>query len=360
MSTSNRKAFPRGSAGVVCLLLCLCLTLGTRAAEDPLWTAYTEGTAARAQELTACADHLAALRATAAKKGPAANWAIDPDVRFLLQHRTPAALTIGRELAKDQPDPYLAALVWTAARLGHRELMGELPGTLARARTDAGRLCILDALACLDTPQALKSLDEFLAAATAKTPEALICAACEGLGHTGQPAQLPRLLAAEKLVHSPLGLIQVAAARLQCGDPTAQKQLLAALGDAKSEPEVRAFVLGFLVDHPIEQISPMLADLAVDAKDPQRARLALRALTAATGYDRPCDPAPMEPLDPQEADKAGTAEQAQAPETLRLESFPDMTREDRTKLVKEILDWWHEHPPAVREAAARRTELLPN
>ncbi len=149
-----------------------------------------------------------------------------------------------------------------------------------------------------------------------------------------------------------------------CGDPTAQEQLLAVLTDPKAEPELRTFVLSFLVEHPIEPTSPKLADLAIEAKEPQMARLALRALTAATGYDRPCDPAPIEVVEPTETQQTqqtrGEGAGEAAPETPRLEDFADLSQEDRTKLVKDILDWWHEHPPAVREAAARRVEQLPN
>ncbi len=205
MSILNRQTRVRARAGEFCLFLALCLAVGAQAAEDPLWTAYTAGPPARVKALSDCADHLEKLRATAAEKGPGANWALDADVRFLLAHRTPASLAIGRELTKDQPDPYLAALVWTAGRLGHRELLGELPGTLARANSDAGRLCIINVLARLDTPQALKSMEDFLAAATPKTPEPLICALCEGIARTGKTIELTRLLAAAEAGALPAG-----------------------------------------------------------------------------------------------------------------------------------------------------------
>ncbi len=125
----------------------------------------------------------------------------------------------------------------------------------------------------MGTPAALKSLKDFLAAATPKTPEPLVCAACEGIGERSKTTELPALLAAQKLVHSPLGFMRLAAARLQCGDPTAQEEMLAVLTDKAAKPELRTFVLGFLADHPIESTSPMLADLAVDAQDPAMARL---------------------------------------------------------------------------------------
>ncbi len=36
-----------------------------------------------------------------------------------------------------------------------------------------------------------------------------------------------------------------------------------------------------------------------------------------------------------------------------------MSQDDRKKTVTKILDWWREHPAAVREAAARQLEQLP-
>ncbi len=39
--------------------------------------------------------------------------------------------------------------------------------------------------------------------------------------------------------------------------------------------------------------------------------------------------------------------------------FGKMSEKDRKEAVTKILDWWHEHPAAVREAAARKVEQLP-
>jgi hypothetical protein len=339
------------------LLMCLSPVLAAPADEDPLWLAYTMGTPEHARELNECVNHLEQVSMTAAKKGPDADWALDPDVQFLLVHRTPAALAIGKALDKGQPDPYLAALVWTAARMGHRELMGKLPGTLARAQSDAGRLAIIRVLACLGTPQAVKSLETYLAGTTEKSPEPLICAACEGLGRTGQPQRLPQIQKAQRLVHSPLGLLRTAAARQECGDTTAQKELLAALSDEKAPPGAAAFVLGFLVDHPVEASSPELADLAVRQQDPELAALALRALTAATGFDRRIEPALTWP--PGQEEVKEKADPKNDTGDLRLEDFSQMTQQQRKELTDKILDWWRRHPAALRKAVIRETAPLP-
>lgn len=361
MSSSDTHWDPPGLALVACLFLGLGLGLSARAAEDPLWTAYADGPPARVKLLNECTQHLQNLSATAAKKGPAANWALDPDVRFLLTHRIPAELTIGRELEKHQADPYLAALVWTAARLGHRELLGKLPGALARAQTDAGRLSIIQTLGDVETPAALKSLKAFLAAATPKTPEALVVAACQAIGKKDSAGELPALIAAQKLVHSRLGLMQVAGARLRCGDPTAQPELLAVLTDGKATPELRMYVLGFLANHPIENAAPTLADLAVKAQEPAMAQRAVRALTAATGFDQPYGTGPVKLITPAElkAQAGNGTGQKPEPDVPHLEWFGKMSEKDRKEAVTKILDWWHEHPAAVREAAARKVEQLP-
>jgi hypothetical protein len=269
------------------------------------------------------------------------DWSADENVRWLLANRMPAVLCIGRELDVNQPDPYLAALVWTSARLGHRDLQVKLPDTLAKADTDEARLIIIQVLADLRTPQAIQALEKYLKTVTEKTPERLICAACEGLGHTRDSTHLPLILKSEQFVRSPAGRVHMAAARQECGDPTASDQVLDVLRDEKSAPELRAFVLVFLADHPMASASPVVADAAVNAQDEELAQLALDVLLKLTGYDlRLTEP-------PAAADAAPPATQAKAPAGPKLEDFAKLSKEDRKKVTTEVLDWWHAHPEGV-------------
>ena len=295
--------------------------------------------------LTECSKRLEKLQATAAKKGPAADWSSDENVVWLLSNRTPAVMCIARELDTDQPDPYLAALVWVSARLGHRDVLVKLPATLAQADTDEARLSIIKALADMGSPPAVQALEKFLQRATAKTPDDLICTACEGLGRTRDAAKLTQLLMAGRLVRSPLALLRVMAARQQCGDQAAGVQLLAVLRDEKSAAGLRDFVLKFLVEQPMEGTSQLLADVAVSSQDAGTAQLALDALVRATGYD------------PNVPEAAG-AEQ-DAPAGARLAEFAKLSKDERKKATTAILDWWREHPPAVRQQDAGTADPPP-
>ena len=64
------------------------------------------------------------------------------------------------------------------------------------------------------------------------------------------------------------------------------------------------------------------------------------------------------------ADKAAVAEKApdaqvKAPEGPKLEDFAELSQEDRKKVTTKILDWWHEHPPEVRQQGVPKTPPPP-
>ena len=269
MPHCDRTALRHAWLVVACLILQTLATPAALAAEDPLWLSFEAGSDQRAALLKECGQRLDQLKATATKSGPlgpGADWSADEDVRWLLTNRTPAVLCIGRELDVNQPDPYLAALVWTSARLGHRDLLVKLPGALAKADTDRR-----DRSSSMCWPTFARrqpsDLEKFLNEATGKTPEALVCAACEGLGHTRDSARLPLIVKSGRFVQTPSGRVHLAAARQECGDATAGDELVAALRDEKTAPEVRVFVLVFLADHPMESASPAVADVAVSVQD---------------------------------------------------------------------------------------------
>ena len=367
MPHCDRTALRHAWLVVACLILQTLATPAALAAEDTLWLSYAAGSDQRAALLKECGQRLDQLKATATKSGPlgpGADWSADEDVRWLLTNRTPAVLCIGRELDVDQPDPYLAALVWTSARLGHRDLLVKLPGTLAKADTDETRQVIIQVLADLRSPPAVQSLEKFLNEATEKTPEALVCAACEGLGHTRDSAHLPLIVKSGRWVQTPSGRVHLAAARQECGDATAGDELVDALRDEKTAPEVRVFVLVFLADHPMESASPAVADVAVSVQDEALAQLALDVLMKLTGYDLSVTDQPAADAAPAAAEKTAVAEkatdaQAKAPEGPKPEDFAKLSKEDRKKVTTKILDWWHEHPPEVRQQGVPKTPPPP-
>lgn len=358
MPHCDRTALRHTWLVVACLILQALATPAVLSAEDPLWLSFAAGSDQHAAQLKECAQRLDQLKATATKKGPGADWSADDNVRWLLANRMPAVLSIGRELDADQPDPYLAALVWTSARLGHRDLLAKLPGTLAKADTDETRQVIIQVLADLRSPQAVQSLEKFLNAATEKTPEALVCAACEGLGHTRDSAHLPLIVKSARFVQTPSGRVHMAAARQECGDATAGDELVDALRDEKSAPDLRVFVLVFLADHPMESASPAVADVAVGVQDEALAQLALDVLMKLTGYDLCVTDQPAADAGPAATEKTADA-QEKAPEGPKLEDFAKLSKEDRKKVTTKILDWWHEHPPDVRQQGAAKTPPPP-
>jgi len=337
----------------VCLILQALAVSSAFAAEDPLLLSYSASSEQHVALLKECAQRLDLVKATATKSGPGVDWSADENVRWLLANRMPAFLRIERELDADQPGPYLAALVWISARLGQSELVAKLPGTLAKADTDEARLVIIQVLADVRSPAAIQSLEKFLKGATAKTPEALVVAACEGLGHTRDAAHLALIVRSAQFVHSPAGRVHMAAARQECGDPIAADQLLDVLRDGNSAPELRAFVLVFLADHPLPSASPVVADAAVNEQDESLAQLGLDVLMKLTGYDMTLTEPPAKAAAPSPGADAKT------PAGPKLEDFAKLSKEDRTKLTTEVLDWWHAHPQGVVKPGAAKTPPPP-
>ncbi|NLW50483.1 MAG: hypothetical protein GXY85_06520 [Candidatus Brocadiaceae bacterium] len=313
------------SAAMVALLACLVPVRAGEAPEpDILWSSYARGTAPRRALLEESVRRVGRIR-TDAESGAA--WQTGEDVRWLLGHRLVAVLVVEQELEKGPSGTYAGALATLALRLGHRRLLQRLPGLLKAARTDADRLQALRVLSDLRTPEAIRALQGYLQAEHAAPVEALICEAARGLGLGRDPAHLPVLEAAGRLVTSPAGRTQLAMARYRCGDPAACAELVAATGDESLDMDLRAAVPGVLAERPSPQVLTDLAAMAVSDR-PQIADAAFQALLEALVPSDAQAPASQDPPEPAEAGEDVPGGDG---------PWHEVTAEEKARIVGELL-----------------------
>jgi hypothetical protein len=321
---------------------CLGLrALTAQEAEDPLWYVYSSGSPEKRALTAECQKRLAALRGDAEARNGAVAWTTDPNVRWLLEHRTPTALVIERHMAGDVSGPYLVVLTGLAERLGHIQVTRKLPSLLAKARSEADCLVVLRALSNVRTPEAVQALSAFLQGAKPKTPEALVCEAARGLGETRDEQHLAALRACDALVSSPLGKACLATALLRCGDQTALPRLLAPLREPDPDAAVCTYVLGVLAEYRGTEVVGELARFAVESVDPDLAEAGFHALQRATGAMDPMASASREPEEgPGQQDGPPAPEEGGQEDADELPDWGAASRTERQAAADMLLQQW--------------------
>jgi len=314
--------------------------------EDRLWRAYTEGPPEKRAVLSECVTRMESIRHKALLAVQPLDWSSDPDVQWLISHRTPARLVVQKELQRQPGGFYLDAVLVLTPALDNGQLQKCLPALLWAAKDDRSRLQLLTTMAEVRGADSLAALKQFLAKANKKTPEELICAAARGLGLTHKTEYLPVLTRVLALVQSDVARLRIDAARYQCGEQEIALGILQLLEKKNPDPALRLAALNFFLENPLPDAVPVLGDVAVESAEPQEAELALRALLNCTGFGPPPAPELGQPTAEPTGEEAVPAEESEFDQLLRLSEhgFSELTNEDRRKLVNGVLNWWAEHP----------------
>jgi len=342
---------------VLSLALCACgvASLGAAPRGDVLRRVYTEGPPEKRALLTECRHRLERIRARAGGAQTAPDWGTDPDVRWLLANRAAATLAVEPELQGQPEGRYLEALLYLTRALGSRRLVRCLPGLLERSLTSEARLLVLRTMATVGDSRCMEALEAYLETAEWNTPDALLCAAAEGLSLTRDERYLPLLERVAAKVVSPESSLRLAGARFRCGDELMGEVILSALQDEETAPALRLWAIGFAAENRMQDAVPVLAQIAVESSSEELAEAALRALIEASGY---ATPPPAEKLVLEEEPAEGAQEQAA---TAADAALRPRAPEERRKLVSVIMEWRRREleTPPTKSLPERSQEAAP-
>lgn len=330
---------------------------------DILWRVYTEGSQEKKAVLGECFDRLTKVQEKAGLAAEPLNWSRDPDIQWLLRHHIPIMLIVERELKGRPEGRYLEALIYLTKAIGSRRLSRHLPGLLARVNSTRSQREILRAMSDLRDGESLTALENFLEYADRGISEVLIAEAARGISLTRKKEYLPLIKRVSFLVYSREESERIAAARYRCGDWRMAERLLSVLKDGEADSQLRLWALSFVSENSLHGAVPILAQLARESPEEQLALAAFRALTRVTGYAVP----PASELlkgKPSQAPEKPEEDETEGELLLSGRGLEKLSRPEREKLLKRVLDWWEDHKeatprqgePITREEALRAPE----